>query len=59
MNPVNTLPDRYCKVRCTHKSNPYLTLPNMVYWFNPLDNTFRTKKGRNKTHKIAKWEYLK
>jgi hypothetical protein len=28
----------------------------MVYWFDPKDMSFRTKKGNNKAKRLARWE---
>ncbi len=49
------LPDRFMRVKCTHKSAPNLSSPSMIYWFDPKDLTFRTRWGNNKTNRIAKW----
>lgn len=50
------LPNCFMKVICAYKHSPNnWGNRSGVYYFNPLDKTFRTKKGRNKTSKIHAW----
>jgi hypothetical protein len=49
------LPDKFCRVKCVFKSHPHQKAHG-YYWFNPINKTFRTKKGKDKTSRVLQWE---
>lgn len=54
-NVNEKLPTTLMKVRCMFHGS-FGTLCPGYYIFNPLDKTFRTPRGRNKTHRVKSWD---
>ena len=52
---LQELPDRLMRVRCYLKSNPSMTMGAHYHYFDPKDQTFRTKKWKNVTNRVARW----
>lgn len=66
---VPNLPDQFMKVHCKARRSGRRTYPGrqpvemkmtngsmVVYFYDPCDKTFRTKKGRNRTKFITSWK---
>ena len=54
---TTSLPTTPMRVRCSFKKTQVgQSWKRGVYWFDPNDSTFRTKKWKNATKKILAWE---